>query len=113
MHIILTLRNQREAQNIVEFFPHKVSFPKVTLKDCLIQATDHITTILIQSLFNTVLLLQDRDPKRNAILKIAKLTKRVDSKPDLIKDKVQEDNIPALRVKKLKPQKNLYLKVYQ
>ena len=67
--------------NTIDFFLHKITFPRVTLKDYLTQAADNTVTILTQLLKSNVSLLQARDLTRNAILKIAKLLKRVENIP--------------------------------
>ena len=82
----------------VEFFPHEISFPRVTLKDHLTQAAEDITTILTLPPANTVPSLQSGDPTRNAILKLAKLLKRVETIPEPHVDMNQDDDVEAPRV---------------
>ena len=82
----------------VEFFPHEISFPRVTLKDHLAQAAEDIVTILTKPPSKNVPSLQSGDPTRNAILQLAKLLKRVEIIPEPEIDMSQEDDVEAPRV---------------
>ena len=91
----------REVRNCdtVEFFPHDIVFPRVTLKDHLKQAADDLITILTQPPKNNVPSMQAGDPTRNAILQIAKLLKRVEHIPEPVEEIIHQDDASAPRVK--------------
>jgi len=67
---------QEQDCNTVEFFPHAVQFPRVTVKDHLTQAADDIVTILTQPPSTTVPSLKAGDPIRNALLQLENLLKQ-------------------------------------
>ena len=71
--------------NTIEFIPNQISFPKVTLKDFLIQIPTDIITILSQPKKNkSIPALEDGDLVKNILLKIAEQLKRVEKLPKLV-----------------------------
>ena len=66
----------------VTFFPHEVPFPKVTLKEHLIQAADNIVSILTKPPSITVPNLQAGEQVQNALLDIATQLRRVEKNPN-------------------------------
>ena len=77
----------------VTFFPHDVPFPKVSIQDQLVQATEDIISILTHPPSPTVPSLQEGDPVQNVLLEIAKQLKRADKIPDINKNRVQETRV--------------------
>ena len=73
----------------------------MTLKDHLTQAAEDVVTMLTQHPNNTVPSLKAGDPTRNAVLRIAKLLKRVENIPEPVEDQIQENDIVAPRVKQI------------
>ena len=67
----------------VEFFPHDIPFPRVTLEDHLKQAATDILAILSNPPSTTVPSLQAGDTTNQAIMEIAKLLKRAEQIPNL------------------------------
>ena len=65
----------------VTFFPHEVTFPRVTLKDHLVQAAEDIVHILSAPPPTTVPTLRAGDPVRNALAEIATLLHNVEDIP--------------------------------
>ena len=78
-------RKERDC-DIVEFFPHDIPFPSVSLKDHLHQAADDIVNILTEPPSSTVPSLKAGDPTRNAILELAQLLKRAQKIPEHIQE---------------------------
>jgi len=76
----------RDVRNcdIVEFIPHSIPFPKVKLKDFLVQSAEDIITLLTHPPSNTTLSLEARDPVRNALLELVTQLKRIDQLPDSV-----------------------------
>ena len=68
----------------VTFFPHKIPFPQVSLRDHLKQAAQDIVTLLASPPTSTVPSLQEGDPVRAALLDIATQLNRTENIPDNI-----------------------------
>ena len=81
----------------VEFFPHAIPFPRVTLNDHLKQAATDIISILSNPPSTTVPSLLAGDETNQALLEIATLLGRVQNIPDFDKQKNVVD-IPSPRV---------------
>lgn len=84
----------------VEFFPHSIPFPSVTLKDMLTQAATDIMSILSNLPKTTVPSIQDGEPINNKILDIAKHLKRICKIPDL--KYISDIPLPRLTANKTK-----------
>ena len=70
----------------VTFFPHDVAFPRVTLKDQLIQAAEDIVNILASPPAPTVPTLKAGDPVRNAMIDIAEHLSSMEDIPNHLED---------------------------
>ena len=92
----------REVRNCdtVEFFPHDIPFPRVTVNDHLQQAATDIISILSNPPSSTVPSLLAGDDTNKAIYEIAKLLHRVDPIPSL--NLQHNQDVPSPRV----PNKN-------
>ena len=88
---------------MVEFFPHAVPFPRVSLNDHLKQAAIDIISILSNLSKTTVPSLIAEEDTTIALYEIAKLLKRVDPISDFNTVKGPTDVLPA-RVPNNKPQ---------
>ena len=65
----------------VTFFPSNIPFPKVNLRDYLVQAAEDIITILNAPPSTTTPTLEAGDEVRNALLNIAKMLQRAEKLP--------------------------------
>ena len=83
---------------MVEFFPHSIPFPRVTLNDYLKQAATDIILILSNPPSTNVPSLLAGEDTNQALYKIAKLLKRVETILDIVEE--QHIDTIALRVVK-------------
>ena len=86
MKVYFTRTRKERDCDTVEFFPHDIPFPSVSLKDHLHQAADDIVNLLTEPPSSTVPSLKAGDPTRNAILELAQLLKRAQKIPEHIQE---------------------------
>ena len=68
----------------VQFFPHKIAFPKLTANKFLRQSAADIIRILTAPPSSTTLSLQAGDETRNSLLQLTELLNRTEKTPKLI-----------------------------
>ena len=85
----------------VEFIPHQIPFPSVTLKEFLIQAASDIITILTQRKKPSIPSLEAGDPTRNALLQLAEQLKRIQLLPEPVHTVKDFNTAPAPRVEEI------------
>ena len=82
----------------VTFSPHEVAFPRVTLKDQLIQAAEDIVNILAAPPATTVPTLRTGDPVKNALVEIAEHLHNIEEIPNHLED-AQAARVPKVTKK--------------
>ena len=82
----------------MEFFPHRIPFSKVKLKDFLTQAASDIVTLLTNPPNTSFPSLDARDPLHNALLKISTALHQVANIPKPIQQST--DTIPPTKAPK-------------
>ena len=77
MFFPLNTRSERDL-DMVEFFPHKILFPKMNADDFLRQSATDIIRIFTAPPSTTTISLQTGDETRNGLLQLAELLNRTE-----------------------------------